>query len=85
MKRKIVPYNPKLKELARKLRNESTKSEVTLWLQIKGKALSKYTFLRQKSLGNYIVDFYCYELNLVIELDGLTHSWERTRDKDFTK
>jgi very-short-patch-repair endonuclease len=85
LKRKIVPYNPILKELARKLRNESTKSEVLLWLQIKGKALSKYAFLRQKPLGNYIVDFYCYELNLAIELDGLTHGWEKTTQKDFEK
>ncbi|PKL79097.1 MAG: DNA methylase [Ignavibacteriae bacterium HGW-Ignavibacteriae-4] len=85
MKRKIIPYNPKLKAFARKLRNESTRSEVTLWIQIKSKVISKYGFLRQKPLGNYIVDFYCYELNLVMELDGLTHSWERIKEKDYDK
>lgn len=85
MKRKIIPYNPNLKELARKLRNQSTKSEVTLWVQIKSKVLNRYGFLRQKPIGDYIVDFYCYELNLVFELDGLTHGWEKTKQKDYEK
>lgn len=85
MKRKIIPYNPKLKELARKLRNNSTKSEIRLWQQLKGKQLFGYDFHRQKPLLNYIGDFYCYELNLVIELDGYTHQFEDIIIKDETK
>jgi very-short-patch-repair endonuclease len=85
MKRKIIPYNPKLKELARKLRNESTASEIILWQHLKRKQLYGYDFHRQKPLLNYIADFYCYELNLVIELDGYSHHFEEILDKDEIK
>ena len=85
LRRKIIPYNPKLKELARKLRNNSTQSEIRLWQQLKGKQFFGYDFHRQKPLLNYIADFYCYELNLVIELDGYTHQFEATAIKDEIK
>ena len=84
-KRKIIPYNPKLKLLARDLRNNSTKSEITLWKQLKGKFMDKYDLHRQKPLDNYIADFFCHELKLVIEIDGETHNWEETQQKDFAK
>jgi very-short-patch-repair endonuclease len=73
MPRKIIPYNSNLKELARKLRNDSTLGEVLLWNEIKSKKLYGYDFQRQKPLLNYIADFYCYELALVIEIDGMYH------------
>lgn len=85
VKRKIIPYNTKLKELARNLRNNSTKSEIKLWQNLKGKQLLGYDFHRQKPLLNYIADFYCYELNLVIELDGYSHHFEETVEKDRVK
>lgn len=85
MRRKIIPYNPKLKELARKLRNNSTKSEIALWQELKGKKMYGYDFHRQKPLLNYIADFYCYELKLVIELDGYTHQFEKVQIKDEQK
>ncbi|HAI75193.1 MAG TPA: hypothetical protein DCM08_03025, partial [Microscillaceae bacterium] len=84
-KRQIIPYNPNLKELARQLRNNSTKSEIILWKELKGKLDGKYDFHRQKPLDNYIADFFCHELQLVIELDGETHNWEETQQKDFEK
>ncbi|MCO6501013.1 MAG: DUF559 domain-containing protein [Vicingus serpentipes] len=84
-KRKIIPYNPKLKQLARDLRNNSTKAEIKLWQEVKGKQILNYDFHRQKPLLDYIVDFYCYELNLVIELDGYSHQFEEVYDKDLTK
>jgi very-short-patch-repair endonuclease len=68
MKRKIIPYNPQLKELARRLRNDGTLGEALLWKELNNKQLYGYDFHRQKPLLNYIVDFYCHELNLVIEL-----------------
>jgi len=71
--RKLIPYNPKLKLLARELRNNSTLAEVLLWNQIKSKKLHNYQFLRQKPLDKYIVDFFCYELMLAIEIDGESH------------
>ena len=74
MRTKIIPYNPKLKPLARKLRKNSTLSEILLWKQIKGKKLG-CEFHRQVPINNYIVDFYCHELNLVIEIDGDSHNY----------
>ncbi|MFA4853047.1 MAG: endonuclease domain-containing protein [Bacteroidales bacterium] len=72
-RRKIIPYNTKLKEMARGLRNNSTLSEVLLWAYLKGKQMHGYDFHRQKPLDNYIVDFFCNELMLAIEIDGDSH------------
>ncbi|HET8864333.1 MAG TPA: endonuclease domain-containing protein [Gracilimonas sp.] len=66
------PYNRKLKHLARQLRKNSTLSEVLLWKQIKDKALG-VEFHRQVPILDYIVDFYCHEIMMVIEIDGITH------------
>ena len=82
IKRKIYPYNPKLKLLARKLRNNSTYAEVLLWNQLKNKKLKGYDFHRQKPILNYILDFFCHELYLAIEVDGITHDTENQQVKD---
>ena len=84
-RRKIIPYNSKLKEFARQLRNNSTKSEILLWHQLKGKQMRGYDFHRQKPIDNYIVDFFCVELMLAIELDGYTHQNIETYEKDKQK
>ena len=68
-----LPYNPKLKERARELRRAGNLSEVLLWNQIKNKQFSGLDFDRQKVIGNYIVDFYCAEKSVVIEIDGSSH------------
>jgi len=89
--RKIIPYSPKLKTLARNLRNDSTKSEIILWNELKGKKIRGYRFIRQKPLLDFIVDFYCYDLNLVIEIDGISHDSEikfehdKLRDKKLAE
>jgi very-short-patch-repair endonuclease len=72
--RNILYYNPKLKEYARELRNNSTKSEMRLWKYLKGKQLG-YDFHRQKPIDQYILDFFCHDLMLGIELDGFTHKY----------
>lgn len=72
MRNKIIPYDPKLKEFARYLRKNSTISEVILWGKIKKKSLG-VEFHRQVPLLYYIVDFYCHELLLAIEIDGNSH------------
>jgi len=79
-RRNIIPYNPRLKEYARKLRNNSTKSEVLLWNYLKRKQMLGYDFHRQKPISNYIVDFFCNELMLAIEIDGESHYGNKTRD-----
>ena len=73
MRNKIIPYNPKLKNYARALRKRGTLAEVILWQCIKRKAIYGYEFHRQVPIDNYIVDFYCHELKLVIEIDGISH------------
>ena len=80
-RRTIIPYNPKLKQLARKLRNNSTKSEVILWNYLKGKQVLEYDFHRQRPIKNYIVDFYCSELKLAIEIDGESHYGNEVKDE----
>jgi len=79
MKNKIIPYNPKLKAYARELRNNSTLSEVLLWKSIKNKALG-VQFHRQVPMLEYIVDFYCHELMLAIEIDGDSHFYKYEYD-----
>lgn len=64
-----ICYNPKLKELARKLRKNSTRAEIKLWHYLKGRQLMGYDFHRQKPIENYIADFFCGRLKLVIELN----------------
>lgn len=73
-------YNPKLKLLARNLRNHSTLSEVLLWNHLKGKQMMGFQFMRQKPIGNYIVDFFCSKLKLVIEVDGESHYLKEKKD-----
>ena len=77
---KIISYNLKLKHLARKLRNNSTLAEVLLWENIKSKNYG-YEFHRQVPVKDYIVDFYCHELHLAIEIDGNTHDYNFEYDK----
>jgi len=69
---KIIPYNPELRERARFLRNNSTLSEVLLWQKIQKKAYG-IQFHRQVPMLDYIVDFYCHEIRLAIEIDGESH------------
>ena len=79
MNSKIIQYNPKLREFAKQLRNNSTLSEVLLWKQIKGKALG-VEFKRQVPMLEYIVDFYCQEIGLAIEVDGNIHDFRYLED-----
>lgn len=70
---KIIKYNPILKQRARYLRNNSTFSEIILWKRIKKRALG-FEFHRQVPINSFIVDFYCHELMLAIEVDGYSHN-----------
>ena len=85
-KENAYAYNKALKEKARRLRNEATKSEACLWKYVlRARAMRGYQFRRQRPVLNYIADFMCKELKLIIELDGLTHTWEETVSKDLQK
>jgi very-short-patch-repair endonuclease len=84
-KRKIIPYDPKLKEFARQLRNNATKAEIYLWLKLKNKQMYGYDFHRQKPIDHYILDFFCYDLMLGIEVDGYSHELLEIQTKDTIK
>ena len=81
MKRKIIPYNPKLVALATELRKNMTLGEVALWREINNKKLG-FRFSRQIPIDNYIVDFYCKDLQLAIEVDGSIHFEDGHQEKD---
>ena len=76
-----VIYNPYLKEKARELRNNSTLGEILLWKKLKGKQCYGFDFHRQKPILNYVVDFYCSKLKLIIEVDGYSHNFKAEEDK----
>ena len=77
-----VTYSPYLKEKARELRNNSTLGEILLWKKLKRKQCYGFDFHRQKPILNYIVDFYCYKLKLIIEIDGYSHQFKTEEDKE---
>ncbi len=62
-----LKYNPKLKEYAKILRKQGVLSEVILWSYLKEYKKRGFGFHRQKPIDNYIVDFYCSQLNLVLK------------------
>jgi very-short-patch-repair endonuclease len=69
----MLPFNRRLKTLARKLRKNMTEAEVLLWQRIRRKQLKGRQFYRQKNIGDYIVDFYCPSAKVIVELDGGQH------------
>jgi len=63
-----------------------TKAEACLWKYgLKAKKMNGYSFSRQRPALNYIADFVCKELNLIIEVDGITHLDKETIEKDKKK
>ena len=76
-------YNNNLQPLAASLRKNMTKAEACLWKYVlKGRQLNGYPFRRQRPVLQYIADFLCKELMLIIEVDGLTHDSEEAIFKD---
>ncbi len=62
------------RSIRKNLRNHSTSAEAALWIILKKRQVGNYKFRRQHSVGKYIIDFYCPELKLAIELDGQPHA-----------
>jgi very-short-patch-repair endonuclease len=77
----MLPYNKNLKEPARELRENMTDAERCLWARLRLKHLG-YMFCRQKTIGDYIVDFYCHKARLVVEVDGGQHFTGDTASND---
>jgi len=74
--------NSFLKERRKSLRISETKEEKILWQKLRNRQFNNLKFFRQCSIGFYIVDFYCSELRLVIELDGYQHNEENAIEYD---
>ena len=79
-KYKLLPFNPKLKQKANELRKSGNLAEVIFWNSVKRKRFLELDFERQKIIGNYIVDFYCPELDLIVEIDGISHDYKGEYD-----
>ena len=73
------------KELRKDLRNHSTPAEATLWKLLKGKQISGLKFRRQHSVDPFILDFYCPQIKLAIELDGEVHNKQEDYDEQRTR
>lgn len=74
--------SPEAFEKARALRKSSTKAEDILWQEIRNRKLNRLKFRRQHSFEEFILDFYCPEKELVIEIDGGYHLTEEQKDYD---
>jgi very-short-patch-repair endonuclease len=82
MNENYLNYNRNLKPLARRLRKEGTKGEAMLWKKVlRARGMEGYQFNRQFPIGNFIVDFICRKLNLIIEVDGSSHLYKGAEDR----
>jgi very-short-patch-repair endonuclease len=76
-----VSGRSRLTGLARELRKRSTDAERTLWRYLRARQLGGLKFRRQEPIGQYVVDFVCYEKRLVIEVDGGHHALRRDEER----
>ncbi|WP_299670371.1 vitamin B12 dependent-methionine synthase activation domain-containing protein [uncultured Polaribacter sp.] len=72
----------RLKEFAKEMRNKPTEAEKMLWSVLSNKQLDNHKFRQQHIIGQYITDFICLKLKLVIEIDGLIHQLPENRESD---
>ncbi|WP_347881180.1 DUF559 domain-containing protein [Pseudomonas sp. GD04019] len=73
MSRRKSPLEPDQLEFARQLRRKATDAETLLWRHLRSRQLAGCKFRRQHPVSPYVLDFYCEELRLGIELDGGQH------------
>lgn len=79
-------YNPHLQARANALRKSMTKSEACLWKYLlSARQMLGYPFRRQRPVLNYIADFMCKELLLIIEVDGITHDDPEAHRRDLER
>lgn len=78
-------YNQNLKTTVRVLRKRQTDAESFLWSRLRNRQLAKFKFRRQFPLDKYVIDFYCHEKSLAIELDGGQHNTPRQINYDIRR
>src|SRR6476469_2038943 len=69
-----------LTDRAREFRRAPTLAERVLWQELRGRRLAGLRFRRQQIIDGYVVDFYCHEAGLVVEVDGPIHDTQREQD-----
>ena len=79
---RFLKNDPTLKDRRRELRHNQTDAEKALWAQVRNKQFFGLKFFRQYSVGAYILDFYCPEKKLAVELDGGQHNLSEGREYD---
>ena len=79
---KLMANSRNLVTFARKLRQNQTEAEKTIWLKLRGKQIGDVKFRRQQPIGPYIVDFVCFERKIIIEIDGGQHNESELKRKD---
>ncbi|HEY5972188.1 MAG TPA: DUF559 domain-containing protein [Pseudoxanthomonas sp.] len=80
--RQKLPFDKESLDFIRELRKNSTDAEQLIWSYVRDRRLHDQKFRRQKSLGPYVLDFYCHELKLAIELDGGQHNEDEHSTRD---
>jgi len=73
---------PEIFRRAGELRKNMTLAEGVLWNHLRLKQMKGFTFRRQHPIGNFIADFYCHKMRLVIEVDGSIHNIEEVKERD---
>ena len=74
-----------MSEIARRLRRNETEAETLLWKVVRDRRCGGYRFLRQVPAGQYVVDFYCAAVRLVIEVDGAIHERSDVKERDTNR
>ena len=74
-----------LKQIARQLRRNQTEAEKQLWRELRGRRFAGFKFRRQHLAGDYILDFYCADAKLAVELDGSQHGFPEGMQRDETR
>ena len=73
------------RDLARDLRKNMTDAERRLWSRLRGEQLGSFKFRRQAPIGQFIVDFVCFERKVIVELDGRQHVPRVEQDQDANR
>jgi ATP-dependent DNA helicase RecQ len=76
--------HPAIRQFARELRQPQTPAEATLWRKIRNRSIG-YKFRRQHEIEFFIIDFYCAEVKLCIEIDGDTHLTKEQQENDAAR
>jgi very-short-patch-repair endonuclease len=77
--------NRELVNKARQLRSNMTRAEIILWSRLRSRKIDGYKFRRQEPIFDYVVDFYCNELKLIIEVEGEVHDLPENFEYDLKR